>query len=327
MLQRFRQIFGAIVARRWLVITLQLVFLVALALFLTLELRSTWHGALPRLRHAHLPDLLAAAVAISAYYLVFVLGWQAILRQFGAPLPYPAALRAEMLSLLAKYVPGGVWTPAARVVAARRYGVTDTTLVLTSIALEAGLSAISGVLVLLIGLLLVGPVSATIWPVTLFGALLLVLVHPRVFAIWSTRLVRIFGVEDSPPVLSLRATLALLLYYCGTWVLGGLGFWFIIRSVADPSIESIPFLGGASAVGAIVAVLVVFAPSGLGVREASMYGLILTVAPRDAALGAVVLNRLVITAVEGLLLAVAAVWPDRGRVQEGSADPEPEPSG
>ena len=110
---------------------------------------------------------------------------------------------------------------------------------------------------------------------------------------------RIFGVDEPPPVLSLRATLALLLYYCGTWVLGGLGFWFIIRSVADPPFRSIPFLGGASAVGAIVAVLVVFAPSGLGVREASMYGLILAVAPQEAALGAVVLNRLVITAVEG----------------------------
>jgi uncharacterized membrane protein YbhN (UPF0104 family) len=327
MLQRLRDIGRAIVARRWLVITLQLAFLVALGLFLALELRSTWHGALPRLRHASIPDLFAAAAVVAAYYLVFVIGWQAILRQFGAPLPYPAALRAEMLSLLAKYVPGGVWTPAARVVAARRYGVTDTTLVLTSIALEAGLSAISGVLVLLLGLLLVGPVSATIWPVALFGALLVVLVHPRVFAIWSRRLVRIFGVEEAPPVLSLRATLALLLYYCGTWVLGGVGLWFIVRSVADPPVKSIPFLGGASAVGAIVAVLVVFAPSGLGVREASMYGLIIAVAPSDAALGAVVLNRLVITAVEGLLLAVAATLPDRGSAPEVAADPEPEPSG
>jgi len=327
MLARFRQIFTAIVARRWLVITLQVVFLVALGVFLAIELRSTWRGALPLLRHAHIPDLIAASAAVAAYYLVFVLGWQAILRQFGAPLPYLAALRAEMLSLLAKYIPGGVWTPAARVVAARRYGITDTTLVLTSIALEAGLSAISGVLVLLFGLLLVGPVSATIWPVVLFGALLVVLVHPRVFARWSTKLVRIFGVDAPPPVLSLRATLALLAYYCATWVLGGVGFWFVIRSVADPPLRSIPFLGGVSAVGAIVAVLVVFAPSGLGVREASMYGLILAVAPSEAALGAVLLNRLVITVVEGVLLGVAAAWPDHDRAREAVAEPEPEPSG
>jgi uncharacterized membrane protein YbhN (UPF0104 family) len=322
MVGRARALLRAIAARRGLMISLQAAFLVALLLFLALELRSTWHGALPRLRHAHIPDLAAAAVFVASYYLVFVFGWQAILRQFGKPLPYPEALRAEMLSLLAKYVPGGVWTPAARVVAARRYGITDTTLVLTSIALEAGLSAISGVLVLLLGLLLVGPVSATIWPVAVFGAFLVVLVHPRVFAIWSRRLVRVFGVESAPPVLSLRATLALLLYYCATWVLGGVGFWFIIRSVADPPFKSIPFLGGTAAVGAIVAVLVVIAPSGLGVREASMYGLILAVAPSDAALGAVVLNRLVITAVEGALLGLAAALPGKA-----VPEPEPEPSG
>ena len=110
-------------------------------------------------------------------------------------------------------------------------------------------------------------------------------------------------------------------------MLGGVGFWFVIRSVADPPVRSIPFLGGVSAVGAIVAVLVVFAPSGLGVREASMYGLILAVAPSEAALGAVVLNRLVITLVEGVLLGVAAIWPDNDRARQAAPEPEPEPSG
>ena len=70
MLARLRAIFAFVVARRWLVITLQLVFLAALAVFLTIELRSTWHGAYPRLRHAKLPYLLAAGGAIAAYYLV-----------------------------------------------------------------------------------------------------------------------------------------------------------------------------------------------------------------------------------------------------------------
>ena len=40
-------------------------------------------------------------------------------------LSYSVTLRAEMVSMLAKYIPGGIWTPAARVVAARRAGVTD----------------------------------------------------------------------------------------------------------------------------------------------------------------------------------------------------------
>ena len=69
-----------------------------------------------------------------------------------------------------------------------------------------------------------------------------------------------------------------------------------------------PYLGGVGAVGAIVAVLSVIAPSGLGVREASMYGLMLAVTTSGVALGATVLNRLAITLVEaGLLLFGASV--------------------
>ena len=54
-------------------------------------------------------------------------------------------------------------------------------------------------------------------------------------------------------------------------------------------------------------VLVVFAPSGLGVREASVYGLVLAVASEPVALGAIILNRLAITIVELVLLLVGAV--------------------
>jgi uncharacterized membrane protein YbhN (UPF0104 family) len=67
------------------------------------------------------------------------------------------------------------------------------------------------------------------------------------------------------------------------------------------------FLGGVGAVGAIVAVVSFFAPSGLGPREASMYGLMLAVAPEAQAIGATVLNRVAITFVELLLLLVGAL--------------------
>jgi uncharacterized membrane protein YbhN (UPF0104 family) len=72
-------------------------------------------------------------------------------------------------------------------------------------------------------------------------------------------------------------------------------------------VTAIPFLGGTAAVGAIVSVLTVFAPSGLGVREASMYGLLLAVVSDGVALGATVLNRLAITLVEAVLLLAGAV--------------------
>ena len=94
----------------------------------------------------------------------------------------------------------------------------------------------------------------------------------------------------------------------------------MIRALGgDPSVSEIPYLGGVSAVGAIVAVLAIFAPSGLGVREASMYGLLLAVTTEAIALGATVLNRLAITLVEALLVLVGAILIRRGHRSEEPA--------
>jgi uncharacterized membrane protein YbhN (UPF0104 family) len=91
-------------------------------------------------------------------------------------------------------------------------------------------------------------------------------------------------------------------------VLGGVSLLFLLKAVGGhPGAEDIVFLGGVGAVGAIVAVLAFFAPSGLGPREASMYGLILAVAHSGQALGATVLNRVAITVVELLLFVVGGL--------------------
>jgi uncharacterized membrane protein YbhN (UPF0104 family) len=111
-------------------------------------------------------------------------------------------------------------------------------------------------------------------------------------------------------VLPWRSLLGLVAFYAGTWVVGGIALLFIVRSLdGEAGFVDAPYLGGTAAVGAIVAVLSVLAPSGLGVREASMYGLLLAVASPGVALGATVLNRLAITLVEAALLAGAVlVW-------------------
>jgi hypothetical protein len=292
----------SLASRRWLVVTLQVLVAAALLGALAYLVRDAWDNAGDRIATADVSDLALALLALAAYYLLFVVGWIAILSEWGIKLAYRDALQAEMVSMLAKYIPGGVWTPAARVLAVRRAGVTDTKLVLSSILLEAGLSAVSGVLVFLAGVAMVRPESAELIPVVLFGIVLTVLLHPRIFGRISRVIFKPFG-GHTPPPLPYRVMLALIGYYAFTWVVGGAALFFLVRSVGGtPAVADIVFLGGASAVGAIVAVLVVVAPSGLGVREASMYGLLLAIAPSGAALGTIVLNRLAITLVEAALL-------------------------
>jgi uncharacterized membrane protein YbhN (UPF0104 family) len=302
-----RRALEALRRRRRLLVALEVGAAAVLVLALAAAVHGAWKDAGNRIEDAR-PVYLAFAVAwLVVYYLVFVVGWMWILAAWGIRLPYRHALQAEMASMLAKYIPGGVWTPAARVVVLRRAGITDTPLVLSSVLLEAGLSAVAGVFVFLAGMPLVSGADSELVPVIAFGLVVLVLLHPAVFRRLARIVFKPFGGHE-PPRLPVRTMVGLLLYYCFTWIVGGVALYFLLRSVGgSPDLDSIPFLGGTSAVGAIVAVLAVIAPSGLGVREASMYGLLVAVVPAGAALGALVLNRLAITVVEGGLLLLGGL--------------------
>jgi uncharacterized membrane protein YbhN (UPF0104 family) len=307
---------------RW-IIAVQLVLLAVFLGSIGWALRGSLHAAADDLRNADPVLFVLACVAVAAYYLLFVLGWMRILADWDIHLSYPAALRAEMVSMLAKYVPGGVWTPAARVIAARRAGVTDGALVTASMLLEAGISAVAGVIVFTVSLAWVKGVNAPIAPLIAFGVVVAVLLHPRVFRPLASKILRRLGYHELPPLRG-ATMLILLVFYSGTWIVGGVGLWLLLRSVgAHPDVASIVFLGGVSAVGAIVAVLSFFAPSGLGPREASMYGLMLSIVGPGAALGATVLNRVAITLVEVLLLVVGGLFlrghPDEDTLETADA--------
>jgi hypothetical protein len=272
--------------------------------------KGEWSRAEPQLANARITDVCFALATVAIYYLVFILGWIRILAAWDIQVSYRAALQAEMVSMLAKYIPGGVWTPAARVAALERLtGETATGTILASILIEATLSAISGIIVFVISFAWVRNVDAPVIPIVLFTLLCVAILHPRIFRPVTARLLKPFGLPPLEP-LPFPTMAALLVFYCCTWLIGGLGLYFLIRSLGTTThITTIPFLGGIAAIGAIVAVLALFAPSGLGVREASMYALLIAVTSDPTALGATILNRLTITIVElGLFLAGIAIW-------------------
>lgn len=324
-----------------MVVGLQLALVAAVLAVFGYALKDVWADAVPRLADTE-PAFLAAALAVlAAYYLLFAVGWWWLLAALRIRVSYGIALQAEMASMLAKYIPGGIWTPLARIIWLRRAGgVSDTSFVISSILLEAGLSAVAGILVFTAGLTAVEAVEAPLAPLFAFAAATAILLHPRVFTAIARVIFPRFG-APAPPPLPYRILVGLLGYYACTWLVGGTALYLLLRSLgADPGIETIPYLGGAAAIGAIVAVLTVFAPSGLGVREASMYGLLVVVVPAGAALGATVLNRLAITLVEaallggGVLLArlrrgspAAADGEVDERAEEGEADRHDRPQG
>ena len=98
-----------------------------------------------------------------------------------------------MASILAKYVPGTVWIPAARIAALRRLGIRATPLVLGSMAVEAGVSGVAGIIVFLVSLTTVGFSDAPVLPLVALGLVGVVGLHPRVFTPAIRRILRPIG--------------------------------------------------------------------------------------------------------------------------------------
>ena len=312
-MERARRLLEWLKRHRLVLIAIQLAALGVVLFFLGWAFRGAWQEAKPLLREADLREVAISTLILIAYYLLFTVAWQRLLAAWGLQIPYFVALQAEMASILAKYVPGTVWIPAARVAVLRRVGIRDTPLVLGSMIMEAGLSALAGIIVFLISLTTVGFSAAPVLPLLVLALIAVVGLHPRVFTPGVRRVLRPFGASDLPP-LPYGTLLGLLAFYCFTWLVGGTAIFFLMRSLGDdPSVADIPYLGGVAAVSAIVAFLSLILPSGLGVREASMYALLLAVTTKGVALGVTVLNRLTITIVEAALLVVGALawkfWP------------------
>ena len=175
--------------RKRLILALQIVLLTAMIVFLTIEVKSSRADLKPRLEEMDYRHVVAAGAILASYYLIFVVGWVIIMRALDMRIGYADALGAEMLSMLAKYIPGGVWTPAARVVATRRIGLPAGP-VLASVGYEAGLSAIAGVIVFALSLPFAPSVDLPVplWTIIAFAALLVVLLHPRIYGPAADRL-------------------------------------------------------------------------------------------------------------------------------------------
>ena len=297
-------------------ITVQAVVLLVFLGSIGWALRGSFKDAGDNLRNADPVLFTLACATLAVYYLVFVFGWMRILADWDLHISYPAALRAEMVSMLAKYVPGGVWTPAARVVAARRAGITDGALVTVSILVEAGISAVAGVIVFVVSLLWVDGANAPIVPIVLFAVVVTALLHPKVFLP-----ARVAGVAKA------RSWVAAAASHLDDGLLAPL----LLRDLADRRARAVasPAVGRRASRG-LLDRLSRRRGGGrsdrrraLGVRAlGSRPARGVDVRPHarrrhtGAALGATVLNRVAITLVEVLLLVVGGVLLRRSEDEE-----------
>lgn len=215
------------------------------------------------------PLFLLGSFAFLMAHLFFLAAiWRWSLNSLGIRCNLREATRIWALSQIARYLPGGVWDVAGRLVLAGQAGHSRR-VISVSILIEMILQTIAAVLIFLSSLVFwEDPTVARLglWSIPIVPAGLIAL-HPQVL----NGLLRVAGrltKRDIAPI-SLRfgAVLRLLLAHLLGRIIVGTGFYLFAAGIHPWEVSAWPAAVGIFSGAWVVGFLIVFIPQGLGVRE------------------------------------------------------------
>lgn len=238
------------------------------------------------------------------YYASIFRIWQLNLQLAGLSFSGRQAADTWVPGLLARYIPGKIWSNGLRLAVARRAGAPMVALT-GAMGWEALLAVASATAFALLAL--------STWPSTewrtaamivLVGSMALLvtswsLVSRAVPPAWMARL----GFRSS--TLKWPSLLGLGAQYFVAWALFGLAFWTLTRAIAPVTAADLPTIAGAVALAWVGGYLSIVMPAGLGVRE----GLLIVILGPVVGIGEVAIvagaSRLISI---GLDLAITGLW-------------------
>lgn len=253
-------------------------------------------------------DLLGLSlVGAVILFILDAYGWHLILKALGHNLPASRTIQVWLVSSLARYIPGGVWSYASRVTLAKVEGVGMAT---------ASLSLYLETLLLLASSLAVGSI-ALLWnagllmdPLLAIGIFILLglTLHPRVVGLLRKLPGHAGKAMLEIKLPTMRHTIGLYVYYLFFWILFGAVFLCFACATHPVAYEHWLPVGASIALGFFVGFVVIFAPGGIGVRESTLYLLLLPFLPEATSLVISIASRLWIMAAEVITLSMVLFY-------------------
>lgn len=273
--------------------------------FLVLTVVDQWSEIKDKGVHFHVVWLIPAFVVLPVFYALSALGWDLTLRFLGYRIGPGRAQVAWGQPLLARYVPGSVLYVLGRVLLSERAGVPRR-ITIASVVYEQAISATSALAFAAYFLISHPDLQGQPlrWAVLLLIPLAIAVLHPRVFGPLADRVLRAFGRESLPAVISLRGVIALLLFYLANWGVVSVGIYCVARSVSDIPASEMLTVGSAQAVGYVAALVTLVAPAGLGIRDAAFAWAVKGAVPGNS----FAVGSLIAIAVRGVLTVVELLY-------------------
>ena len=243
-----------------------------------------------------------------------------ILRDLAPQARFGSSIWVWERSFAARYVPSGALTVAVRVLERERLGATRAQ-ILSATAYEQLVAVAAAAAVSLAAFALAGRKPPLVAVVILVGVLVIAVPAQPVARWWGRRRKDAGRLPESVLVRSRVLVEAALLCAC-SWLAAGVAAWTFVAAVTAEPTPSFPYLLGAYTFAWLVGFVVPFAPSGLGVREATLIALLSPVVGGGAATALSVGLRL--ANVAGDFLAIGAVEAirllQRGRGGSGNSN-------
>ena len=217
--------------------------------------------------------------------------WRVLLRGLGTIPPLGEAWPVFYVSQLGKYLPGLLWPAVAQMESGRRWGARRSVMLAANLLLLAVLAS-SGVVV---GLALlpwsVGLTGVSWWAWVAAGALAVVCVWPGVLTQVLDELFRL--AKREPPSLSVPPRAMALAYAWAmvVWLLYGAQIAVLVHAVGGSGTDAWAASVGGMALGWAIGLVAVFAPAGVGVREAVITASLAPVVGRAPALAVALASR------------------------------------
>ena len=217
-----------------------------------------------------------------ATYLLLIEAWRATLRVWSESIPFSAAARIWFVSNLGKYVPGKVWQIAAMGALAQKRGVSaaaaiGSSLLVNLVSILAGFAVIAVTAAGRVGAVVGAQMTSggersaqlMVVGVALAGAIALVLAPvavPRLAALAGKMTGRPLAIPRVPP----KAVWVAAASTVASWVAYGIAFFLFARGITPRATGNALSYIAVYTGSYLAGYLALFAPGGVGVREAAI---------------------------------------------------------
>jgi glycosyltransferase 2 family protein len=252
-----------------------------------------------------MPGLIGSLFFGAVYFLIMALGWALLLNNMAgvrnlATFPITKAMRAWLLTIMSRYLPGNVWHIFSRMAFADKLKVGKTQ-ILSSSTMEQGLAVI--------GAMLIATFSLPFWPLAalprewfpnfmlliLLFLLGLALLHPRILG----PIIRWAAFRLHKPELewtfNYKTIIQFVFIYALAAFFAGLALVAVMAGLGKFRATDMIFIIGSSALAWVIGYLSFITPSGLGVREGVLTAILALAYPLPVAIIASLLFRVVCT--------------------------------